>query len=141
MTDASQDDPQAARIARVDLALAAQLSRSMALNSRLAARVKELEAELVAARLDAMTDDDINAAAVADPDNPPMTQEELARVAEQRLQFHPTETVIGADGLSRPITMREVAARAALHVLQHPDGVETLDWQIADAVIAALFVA
>jgi hypothetical protein len=30
------------------------------------------------ARLDAMTDDEIDAAAEADPDNPPMTDEELA---------------------------------------------------------------
>ena len=30
------------------------------------------------ARLDAMTDDEIDAAAAADPDNPPLTDEELA---------------------------------------------------------------
>ena len=30
------------------------------------------------ARLDAMTDDEIDAAAEADPDNPPLTDEELA---------------------------------------------------------------
>lgn len=29
-------------------------------------------------KLDAMTDDEIDAAAAADPDNPPMTDEELA---------------------------------------------------------------
>jgi putative transcriptional regulator len=33
------------------------------------------------ARLDAMTDDDINAAALSDPDNPPATDEELMRMA------------------------------------------------------------
>jgi putative transcriptional regulator len=31
------------------------------------------------ARLDAMTDEDIHAAALADPDNPPLTPEELAQ--------------------------------------------------------------
>ena len=31
------------------------------------------------ARLDAMTDDEVDAAAEADPDNPPLTDEELAR--------------------------------------------------------------
>ncbi|MBC7767679.1 MAG: hypothetical protein H7124_02725 [Phycisphaerales bacterium] len=31
------------------------------------------------ARLEAMTDDEIDAAAEADPDNPPLTDEELAR--------------------------------------------------------------
>jgi hypothetical protein len=31
------------------------------------------------ARLDAMTDDEIDAAAESDPDNPPLTDEELAR--------------------------------------------------------------
>ena len=30
-------------------------------------------------KLDAMTDDEIDAAAEADPDNPPLTDEELAR--------------------------------------------------------------
>ena len=32
------------------------------------------------ARLDAMTDEEITAAAESDPDNPPLTEEELARV-------------------------------------------------------------
>jgi hypothetical protein len=33
------------------------------------------------ARLDAMTDEEIEAAAASDPDNPPMTDEELAELA------------------------------------------------------------
>jgi hypothetical protein len=33
------------------------------------------------ARLDALTDKQINAAALSDPDNPPSTKEELARMA------------------------------------------------------------
>ncbi len=32
------------------------------------------------ARLDAMTDDDVEAAALADPDSPPLTEEQLARM-------------------------------------------------------------
>jgi putative transcriptional regulator len=37
-----------------------------------------------AARLDAMTDDEITAAALSDPDNPPLDAEELARIAAAR---------------------------------------------------------
>lgn len=37
------------------------------------------------ARLDAMTDADIEAAARADPDNPPLTEEELARMEAARM--------------------------------------------------------
>jgi len=37
-----------------------------------------------AARLDAMSDDEITAAALADPDNPPLDAEELARIAAAR---------------------------------------------------------
>ena len=37
------------------------------------------------ARLDALSDADINAAALSDPDNPPMTDEELARVRTVRI--------------------------------------------------------
>ncbi|WP_309607017.1 helix-turn-helix domain-containing protein [Phenylobacterium sp.] len=40
------------------------------------------EAEL--ARLDAMTDEEITAAALSDPDNPPLTEEELDRMVEAR---------------------------------------------------------
>ena len=36
-------------------------------------------------RLDAMTAEDIEAAALADPDNPPLTPAELARMASARL--------------------------------------------------------
>jgi putative transcriptional regulator len=36
------------------------------------------------ARLDAMTDDEITAAALSDPDNPPWTPEESARIAMAR---------------------------------------------------------
>jgi putative transcriptional regulator len=36
------------------------------------------------ARLDAMSDADITAAALSDPDNPPLTEDELARVAAAR---------------------------------------------------------
>jgi len=36
------------------------------------------------ARLDAMTTEDIEAAALADPDNPPLTPEELARMTSAR---------------------------------------------------------
>jgi putative transcriptional regulator len=34
-----------------------------------------------AARLDALTDEEITAAALSDPDNPPLTDEELERLA------------------------------------------------------------
>ena len=44
----------------------------------------------------------------------------------------------GADGYFRPASLRTIIARAALAVIEKPDGVETLDWQIADAVIAML---
>jgi len=37
-----------------------------------------------AARLDAMSDDEITAAALADPDNPPLNAEELARIDAAR---------------------------------------------------------
>jgi putative transcriptional regulator len=37
------------------------------------------------ARLDAMTPEDIEAAALADPDNPPLTAAELARMTSARL--------------------------------------------------------
>jgi putative transcriptional regulator len=37
------------------------------------------------ARLDAMTSEEIEAAAASDPDNPPLTSEELARMASARL--------------------------------------------------------
>ena len=43
-----------------------------------------------------------------------------------------------ADGYFRPASLRTIIARAALAVIEKPDGVETLDWQIADAVIAML---
>ena len=36
------------------------------------------------ARLDAMTDEEITAAAESDPDNPPLTDEELARIRMAR---------------------------------------------------------
>jgi putative transcriptional regulator len=39
------------------------------------------------ARLDAMTDAQITAAAMSDPDNPPLTEAELAQVSMQRLVF------------------------------------------------------
>lgn len=37
------------------------------------------------ARLDAMTDEEITAAALSDPDNPPLTDEEIERFAAARL--------------------------------------------------------
>ncbi|MGO4124497.1 XRE family transcriptional regulator [Inquilinus sp. YAF38] len=36
------------------------------------------------ARLEAMTDEEITAAALSDPDNPPMTEEEIDRIAAAR---------------------------------------------------------
>jgi putative transcriptional regulator len=36
------------------------------------------------ARLDAMTEEEINAAAQSDPDNPPLTEEELQKMADVR---------------------------------------------------------
>lgn len=36
------------------------------------------------ARLDAMTEEEINAAAESDPDNPPLTEEELQKMADVR---------------------------------------------------------
>ena len=47
------------------------------------------------------------------------------------------EIVIGVGGRLRPLNLREKIAGAVLRVIQTPDGVETIDWQIADAVIAA----
>ena len=38
------------------------------------------------ARLDALTDEEITAAALSDPDNPPLTDEQLARFRRQHLQ-------------------------------------------------------
>ena len=37
-----------------------------------------------------------------------------------------------------PADRRTVIARAVLSVLQNPSGIETLDWQIADAVLPLL---
>ena len=51
-----------------------------------------------AARLDAMTDDEITAAALSDPDNPPLDADELARIAAAR---H-VRAVRDRTGLSQP---------------------------------------
>ncbi len=53
-------------------------------------------------RLDAMTDDEITAAAESDPDNPPLTDEELERV--RRVQAVRAHT-----GLSRASICRNVS--------------------------------
>jgi putative transcriptional regulator len=50
------------------------------------------------ARLDAMTDEEITAAAESDPDNPPLTEEELERVRQAR---H-IQAVRARTGLSQP---------------------------------------
>ena len=39
------------------------------------------------ARLDAMTEEEINAAAESDPDNPPLTEEELQKMADVQFAF------------------------------------------------------
>jgi hypothetical protein len=44
------------------------------------AEAAEAAAQVDWARIDAMTDEEIEAAALADPDNPPLTDEELARM-------------------------------------------------------------
>ena len=50
-------------------------------------RIARARAQMDAARLDAMTDAEITQAAQTDPDNPPLTDDELARVAiAQRLK-------------------------------------------------------
>jgi putative transcriptional regulator len=49
------------------------------------------------ARLDAMTDAEITAAALSDPDNPPLTEDELARVAAARR----IQAIRAATGLSQ----------------------------------------
>ena len=56
----------------------------------------ELSAETLS-RLDAMTDAEITAAAESDPDNPPLTDEELYRIQVVRL----AKQVRGATGLSQ----------------------------------------
>ncbi len=38
-------------------------------------------------------------------------------------------------GRARPIDRRTVYARALLDVMERPGGIETLDWQLADAAI------
>jgi putative transcriptional regulator len=48
------------------------------------------------ARLDALTDEEITAAAESDPDNPPLTDEELARMRAVGLARH-VLTVTGLD--------------------------------------------
>lgn len=50
------------------------------------------------ARLDAMTDAEITAAAESDPDNPPLTEEELARIRVARY----IQAVRARTGLSQP---------------------------------------
>jgi hypothetical protein len=42
------------------------------------------------------------------------------------------------DGKFYPAPLRTILAQTVLAVLEKPDGLETLDWQIADAVIAVL---
>jgi len=49
-------------------------------------------------RLDAMTDEEITAAAESDPDNPPLTEEELARIRLARY----IQAVRARTGLSQP---------------------------------------
>ena len=61
-----------------------------------------------------------------------------SRVAQSPELTHSPALEHGADGYFRPASLRTIIARAALAVIEKPDGVETLDWQIADAVIAML---
>jgi putative transcriptional regulator len=49
------------------------------------------------ARLDAMTEEEINAAAQSDPDNPPFTEEELQKMADVRF----IQSVRESTGLSQ----------------------------------------
>lgn len=42
----------------------------------------------------------------------------------------------GSDGKFRPATQRAIIARAVLRTLQNPIRIETIDWEIADAVLA-----
>lgn len=56
-----------------------------------------LDAEALA-RIDAMTDAEITAAALSDPDNPPLTEDELARVAAARR----IQAIRAGTGLSQP---------------------------------------
>ncbi len=65
------------------------------------------------ARLDAMTDEEINAAAESDPDNPPLTDEELERMRLTRL----VRVVRAGTGLSQS----RFAARYRINVARLRD--------------------
>lgn len=45
------------------------------------------------------------------------------------------ERISDSHGITQRIDRRTVYARAMLKVLNAPDGIETLDWQLADAAI------
>lgn len=57
-----------------------------------------------------------------------MNREDLIALAD--------EPVIGGDGRVRPPTERERVARVVLYAIKNPEGIETIDWEIADAVLA-----
>ncbi len=59
-----------------------------------------------AARLDAMTDEEINAAALSDPDNPPSTDEELAQM----------DAVIAARNARKAAGMSQMQFANAFHI-------------------------
>lgn len=57
-----------------------------------------------------------------------MNREDLIALADK--------PVIDGDGRVRPPTERERVARIVLYAIKNPEGIETIDWEIADAVIA-----
>lgn len=91
------------------------------------------------ARLDAMTDEEIEANAASDPDNPPWTDEELARAVEARR----VRLVRQKTGLSQPAFSRRY--RIPLPTLRHweagrrkPDRASWAYLQVIDAMPAAV---
>ena len=91
------------------------------------------------ARLDAMTDEEIEANAASDPDNPPWTDEELARAVEARR----VRLVRQKTGLSQPAFSRRY--RIPLPTLRHweagrrkPDRASWAYLRVIDAMPAAV---
>jgi hypothetical protein len=56
------------------------------------------------ARLDAMTDEEITAAAESDPDNPPLTEEEFAKIKRSSSSAEPANSRVSARRNSRRAT-------------------------------------
>ncbi|MBW8728738.1 MAG: hypothetical protein JF625_26775 [Inquilinus limosus] len=91
------------------------------------------------ARLEALTDEEIEANAASDPDNPPWTDEELARAVEARR----VRLVRQKTGLSQPAFSRRY--RIPLPTLRHweagrrkPDRASWAYLQVIEAMPAAV---